>query len=153
MTCRWCLRRIAEPAALFFNDMAKKNFDPNIGKGTQFQAGEEQAKIAQKGGIASGEAKREKKEFRELLAMVDAMPMKNKAFAEGLRQLGIPEEVIERLDQKLAKVFALQRRCLSGDPQAIKLWLEQIGEHVDTIKHEGLPQQNGDLVLAPKKND
>ena len=133
--------------------MAKKNFDPNIGKDTQFQTGEEQAKIARKGGIASGEAKREKKEFRELLAMVDAMPMKAPAFTEGLRQLGIPEDVIENLDQKMAKVFALQRRCLSGDPQAIKLWLEQIGEHVDTIKHEGLPQQNGDLVLAPKKND
>lgn len=133
--------------------MAKKNFDPNIGKDTQFKTGEEQAKIARKGGIASGEAKREKKEFRELLAMVDAMPMKAPAFTEGLRQLGIPEEVIANLDQKLAKAFALQRRCLSGDPQAIKLWLEQIGEHVDTIKHEGLPQQNGDLVLAPKKND
>lgn len=133
--------------------MAKKNFDPNIGKDTQFQRGEKQAKIAQKGGIASGEAKREKKQFAELLAMVDAMPMKSKAFTEGLRQLGIPEDVIENLDQKMAKVFALQRRCLSGDPQAIKLWLEQIGEHVDTIRHEGLPNQNGDLVLAPKKKD
>lgn len=153
MTCRWCLRRIAEPAALFFNDMAKKNFDPNIGKDTQFKSGEEAAENGKKGGVKSGESKREKKEFRELLAMVDAMPMKSRAFTEGLRQLGIPEDVIENLDQKMAKVFALQRRCLSGDPQAIKLWLEQIGEHVDTIKHEGLPQQNGDLVLAPKKND
>ena len=87
------------------------------------------------------------------LALVDDMPMKAPIFAEGLRQLGIPEEVIANIDQKLAKAFALQRRCLSGDPQAIKLWLEQIGEHVDTIKHEGLPQQNGDLVLAPKKKD
>ena len=133
--------------------MAKKNFDPNIGKDTQFKSGDEAAKKGQKGGIASGEAKREKKQFAELLAMVDAMPMKSKAFTEGLRQLGIPEDVIENLDQKMAKVFALQRRCLSGDPQAIKQWLEQIGEHVDTIRHEGLPNQNGDLVLAPKKND
>ena len=135
------------------NDMAKKNFDPNIGKDTQFKSGAEAAKKGQKGGIASGEAKREKKQFAELLAMVDAMPMKSKAFTEGLRQLGIPEDVIENLDQKMAKVFALQRRCLSGDPQAIKLWLEQIGEHVDTIRHEGLPNKNGDLVLAPKKKD
>ncbi len=127
--------------------------EENLKPFTSDQSHEEAVKNGRKGGIKSGESKREKKEFRELLAMVDAMPMKNKAFAEGLRQLGIPEEVIERLDQKLAKVFALQRRCLSGDPQAIKLWLEQIGEHVDTIKHEGLPQQNGDLVLAPKKND
>ncbi len=127
--------------------------EENLKPFTSDQSHEEAVKNGRKGGIKSGESKREKKEFRELLAMVDAMPMKNKAFAEGLRQLGIPEEVIERLDQKLAKVFALQRRCLSGDPQAIKLWLEQIGEHVDTIKHEGLPQQNGDLVLAPKKKD
>lgn len=114
---------------------------------------DEAREAGRNGGIASVQSRKEKKEFRELLAMVDEMPMKAPSFAEGLRQLGIPEEVIANLDQKLAKVFALQRRCLSGDPQAIKLWLEQIGEHVDTIKHEGLPQQNGDLVLAPKKND
>ena len=114
----------------------------------------EEARMAgQKGGEASGQARKEKKQFRELLALVDGMPMKSPGFAEGLRQLGIPEDVIDNLDQKLAKAFALQRRCLTGDPQAIKLWLEQIGEHVDTIKHEGLPQQNGDLVLAPKKKD
>ena len=133
--------------------MAKKKFDPNIGKDTQFKSGEIAAKNGQIGGIKSGEAKREKKQFAELLAMVDAMPMKSKGFTEGLRQLGIPEDVIENLDQKMAKVFALQRRCLSGDPQAIKLWLEQIGEHVDTIRHEGLPNQNGDLILAPKKEE
>ncbi len=127
--------------------------EENLKPFTSDQSHEEAVKNGRKGGIKSGESKREKKEFRELLAMVDAMPMKAPAFTEGLRQLGIPEEVIANLDQKLAKAFALQRRCLSGDPQAIKLWLEQIGEHVDTIKHEGLPQQNGDLVLAPKKND
>ena len=127
--------------------------EKNLKPFTSDQSHEEAVKNGRKGGIKSGEAKREKKQFAELLAMVDAMPMKSKGFTEGLRQLGIPEDVIENLDQKMAKVFALQRRCLSGDPQAIKLWLEQIGEHVDTIKHEGLPQQNGDLVLAPKKND
>jgi len=127
--------------------------EKNLKPFTSDQSHEEAVKNGRKGGIKSGEAKREKKQFAELLAMVDAMPMKSKGFTEGLRQLGIPEDVIENLDQKMAKVFALQRRCLSGDPQAIKLWLEQIGEHVDTIKHEGLPQQNGDLVLAPKKKD
>ena len=127
--------------------------EKNLKPFTSDQSHEEAVKNGRKGGIKSGEAKREKKQFAELLAMVDAMPMKSKGFTEGLRQLGIPEDVIENLDQKMAKVFALQRRCLSGDPQAIKLWLEQIGEHVDIIKHEGLPQQNGDLVLAPKKKD
>lgn len=129
-----------------------KQFRDNKGRFARGTS-EEQRKIATEGGKASGQVRREKKQFRELLSLVDGMPMKSPGFAEGLRQLGIPEEVIANLDQKLAKAFALQRRCLTGDPQAIKLWLEQIGEHVDTIKHEGLPQQNGDLVLAPKKKD
>lgn len=45
--------------------MANNNIDPNIGKDTQFRAGEEQAKTAQKGGIASGAARRAKREARE----------------------------------------------------------------------------------------
>lgn len=129
-----------------------KQFRDNQGRFARV-ATEQQRKTAKAGGDARGAQQKERKQFRELLALVDDMPMKAPSFAEGLRQLGIPEEVIANLDQKLAKAFALQRRCLSGDPQAIKLWLEQIGEHVDTIKHEGLPQQNGDLVLAPKKKD
>lgn len=36
------------------------------GKSTQFRAGDEQAKIAKKGGIASGEARRQLRTFREL---------------------------------------------------------------------------------------
>ena len=35
------------------------------GKATQFQTGEEQVKIARKGGIASGEARREKKLIKD----------------------------------------------------------------------------------------
>ena len=35
------------------------------GKATQFKAGEEQAKIARQGGIASGKAKREKADFKK----------------------------------------------------------------------------------------
>lgn len=42
--------------------------DANLekGKATQFRAGEEQAKIAQQGGIASGKARREKGNLRAL---------------------------------------------------------------------------------------
>lgn len=41
------------------------------GKATQFKAGEKQAEIARKGGIASGEAKRKKKNLQK--AMEDAL--------------------------------------------------------------------------------
>ena len=37
------------------------------GKATQFRAGEEQAKTAQKGGVASGEARRKKADLRRVL--------------------------------------------------------------------------------------
>ena len=43
-----------------------KEFDPNIGKSTQFQTGEKQASIAKKGGIASGVAKREKQTAQQV---------------------------------------------------------------------------------------
>lgn len=118
--------------------------EENLRPFTSDQSREEAAKNGRKGGIKSGESRREKKQFAELLAMVDAMPMKSKGFTEGLRQLGIPEDVIENLDQKMAKVFALQRRCLSGDPQAIKLWLEQIGEYTETLN----VNSNGEAPLA-----
>lgn len=51
-----------------------KEFDPNIGKSTQFQTGEKQASIAKKGGIASGVAKREKQTAQQVArAILDEM--------------------------------------------------------------------------------
>lgn len=50
------------------NVMNDKNLEK--GKSTQFKAGEEQARIAKKGGIASGEARREKKRLSQLLDMM-----------------------------------------------------------------------------------
>ena len=45
------------------------------GKQTQFRTGEEQAKNAQKGGIASGKARRRKKLLRETVEMLIKLPL------------------------------------------------------------------------------
>lgn len=45
------------------------------GKQTQFRTGEEQAKNAQKGGIASGKARRRKKLLRETVEMLVKLPL------------------------------------------------------------------------------
>lgn len=41
-----------------------------IGEATQFRTGEEQAEIARKGGIASGEARRQKRDLRKALEIL-----------------------------------------------------------------------------------
>lgn len=46
------------------------------GKQTQFRTGEEQAKNAQKGGIASGKSRRRKKLLKDTVNMLLALPMK-----------------------------------------------------------------------------
>ena len=50
--------------------MANNNLDPNIGKGTQFQSGNKAAMAGRNGGIASGEAKRAKKDLQYFAKMM-----------------------------------------------------------------------------------
>lgn len=50
--------------------MANNNLDPNIGKDTQFQSGNKAAMAGRNGGIASGEAKRAKKDLQYFARMM-----------------------------------------------------------------------------------
>lgn len=63
--------------------MANNNLDPNIGKDTQFQSGNKAAMAGRNGGIASGEAKRKKKDMRYFAQMVlDELVRDKKSGAE-----------------------------------------------------------------------
>ena len=67
--------------------------------------------------------------------------------------LGYPAEIAENVTPRLMIALGFINRCMGkGDPNAIKLMLEVIGEYVETIRHE-LPTDKGELVLAPKKKD
>ena len=63
----------------------------NNGVATQFRAGEEQARIAKKGGIASGQARRQKKTLSELAKMIAENPAPTAA-KKKLTKMGISDE-------------------------------------------------------------
>ena len=69
----------------------KQNENLKKGKATQFRAGEEQAKLARKAGIASGKARRQKKTLAEMANAFAALPVPEKT-KEQLKALGVSEE-------------------------------------------------------------
>lgn len=70
---------------------------------------EEVREIARKGGIASGEARRRKREIKDSLDLLLSLPFKIKAknadaIREQLNNLGVPEEEI---DNQMAMAFSM----------------------------------------------
>ena len=98
--------------------------DPNIGKDTQFRTGEEQAEIAQKGGIASGEARRKKKTLRECVRLFGELPVEGKS-ARAMADLGIPVEEHNRLMQISVSLY---QKAMKGDVAAFNAIRDIIGE-------------------------
>ena len=118
--------------------------DENLKKGaaTQFRAGEEQAEVARKGGIASGKARRRKGAARKILSQIAAGRPKvltdiDKAM---LAQATLfdpdkPEEEQE-VNNEMFVWAGLWRKCCKGDVKAITLWLQLFGEDPMTILEE-----------------
>lgn len=121
-----------------------KQFRDNKGRFARCSS-EEQRKTASEGGKKRWENERRQRAFADICRAIDDMPMKSPSFADGLRSLGIPEDTIETLDQKVAAAFALKRRMLQGDPKAIELWLKLTGEYVENknINISGAPLSDG----------
>lgn len=97
----------------------EKNLVPN-----EQRTPEERRENARKAGIASGEARRAKKTTRELAELLDALPVTG-ANKELLDYLGVPED---DQTQQMVRIVALHKKAMSGDVQAVKLWLEITGE-------------------------
>lgn len=90
--------------------------DDNLkkGKATQFKRGEKQARIARKGGIASGEAKRKKKLLKECL---DELLEKEWENRKGEKMIG--SELIS---------VAVFRKAMAGDLKAYELVRDTAGQ-------------------------
>lgn len=86
------------------------------GKESQFRAGEEQRKISQAAGVASGESRRARKTIRaELEALLAKHPINDK---------GQESE----LSYQSAMIAALLKKALRGDTKAFELIRDTIGE-------------------------
>ena len=86
---------------------------------------EEQRKIAIKGGIASGKARRRKKLIREQLELLLSLPLKDENAKRKLKQLGIDAD---NLDNQMAMLIAIWNKALKGDVQAFNSIRDSVGE-------------------------
>lgn len=93
---------------------------------TQFKSGRKAVENGKKGGIASGKAKRKKRELKSVMQMLLDLPINDKEVIGELERLGVD---ISELDNNTRLMFALLKKAFNGDVQAIK-------EVCETVKTE-----------------
>lgn len=95
------------------------------GKLTQFRSGEEAAKNGQKGGIASGVARRRKRSMKEAADYYLSLPETDRRRVNALLRDAVdPEDV----DNQMAVIKGITARAKKGDPQAANVLLKMLGE-------------------------
>ncbi len=95
------------------------------GKLTQFRSGEEAAKNGQKGGIASGVARRRKRSMKEAADYYLSLPETDRRRVNTLLRDAVdPEDV----DNQMSVVMGITARAKKGDPQAANVLLKMLGE-------------------------
>ena len=85
---------------------------------------DEQKQIARKGGIASGEARRRKKTYTELAAIIGERKTNEKNSAK-LKELGITNGDQTNDALAVARIF---QGMLQGNPKFMEIWLKLRGE-------------------------
>lgn len=92
-------------------------------KGFKENSTEKQRKIARAGGIASGEAKRRNKTFKECAQIFGALPADDKQ-KELLKRQGVTEEATHNM----GVVYGLYAAAMRGNSNAARVLLELVGE-------------------------
>ena len=103
---------------------------------TSDQSREEAKKNGQKGGIASGEARRKQRTLREIGDMIGKLPIKSEQNKQLLKQAGLTDEDMIR---DVAIMFRLATKAENGDPRATELFAKlrsQLKEQVETTNIE-----------------
>ena len=110
---------------------------------------EEQRKIAIKGGIASGEARRKKKLIKEQLELLLSLPLKDENAKRKLKQIGIDAD---NLDNQMAMIISIWNKALKGDIQAFNSIRDSVGENPrDVADNENVLEKLDELLKAQGK--
>ena len=105
---------------------------------TQFRSGREAVENGQKGGIASGEARRQRKTFKEMAEMLLSLPIKDESTRDFLKSQGFKEE---DLNNDLIEIFSMHQQILQGNVRAFEAIRDTIGEKpTDKVALEEAPQ-------------
>nr|DAR25060.1 MAG TPA: hypothetical protein [Caudoviricetes sp.] len=91
----------------------------------------EQREIAQKGGIASGAARRRKRSMREAADYYLSLPETDRRRVNAMLRDGIDKEDI---DNQMAVVMGIAESAKRGNPQAASVLLKMLGE--DTVQDD-----------------
>lgn len=83
------------------------------------------SKIGRKGGIRSGEVKRQRKAMQEQMELLLSLPVKNKDMKKQLKQFGIEDE---NVDNQMLLLVGLFKSSLKGNVQAFNSIQELVGE-------------------------
>lgn len=104
--------------------------DENLKKGesTQFRSGEEAARNGQKGGIASGEARRRKRSLKDAADLFMSLPVTDARVRNKIQRAGVP---IEDIDYQMAVVAGLYGKAKNGDAKAAKLLFDMLGDSAE----------------------
>lgn len=105
---------------------------------------EKQREIAKMGGIASGEARREKRTFREMVQKISAMGAPSKVM-KALKEQGISEE---DATYQAATVLKMFHEAMSGNVAAFNAIVNVSGEVVN--RHE-LTGKDGEPLQVEKQ--
>lgn len=96
-----------------------------------------------KGGLKSGESKRKKKEFREILEAAFDIIARDK---DGNIVLNPDDK--KRMSYREAVALKLRNKCLNGDLRAIELSLKITGELTETMNITADVSTQSDVVLG-----
>lgn len=110
------------------------------GMATRFKKGEKQAKIGRAGGIASGEAKRAKKDLSQLASMVAVAPTQGK-FRQQLESIGITDP--EDQTGAALVVAGIYRNAVQGKITAVEKWEQWTTEKQEQTTDELLDKIRG----------
>ena len=121
--------------------MAREDLIP-FGKRTE----DEQKKIAQKGGIASGVSRRRKRSLKEAADLYLSLPVSDQRRWNKIARKGIdPEDV----DNQMAIIIGLSEAATAGDARAAKVILDLLGENLTTSAKD--EKEDDPLTVALKE--
>ena len=96
---------------------------------------DEQKQIAQKGGIASGAARRRKRALKDAVDLFLSLPVTDNRVYNKLARKGVEPEDI---DNQMAMICGLHARAAVGDARAAKVLIEMLGEKAERTDDEGV---------------
>lgn len=91
---------------------------------------EEHRKIASKGGIKSGETRRQKRAIKDIANTILGLPNTNPNNIKQIEELGIDKEDI---DNQTVMVVALMSKAFKGDTKAFNSLMSITGDAIQTV--------------------